>query len=124
MPENLFKTQLIILGLVDHTLDALKVNQDRSAAREHLLAAIQATCTSDLLEDDRVSVAFRKALARVPRGSSLNLGLRSMQDSLDRDALELDLLPVLKKAARATLQSFVAKANRTDLSEMIAGALV
>ncbi len=123
MPEDIFRTQLLILGLIDHILDLLKAN-DRKAARDDLLAAIQATCMSKLLENEEVAGDLRAVLGNLPAKADIGVALQNMEQVLRAQAPNIDILTVLRNASEATLQDFVAKVHRPDLSEIITGVLL
>lgn len=122
MPKEIFRTQILILGLIDYFADTLK-NEDRKETRDNLLAAIQVTLTNKLLENAEVSESLRVVLENLPKSADLDTILKTVQQFLQNKSITMDMLSLLKGSAKTVLQDFASSAQRPDLKSMIIGVL-
>jgi hypothetical protein len=123
MAKDIFKTQILILGLVDYLMDVLK-NDNRDEIRNNLLAAIYATLTTNLLERTNASRTLRGALENLATNADLDVSLNNIQQSFEDKQISIDILPLLKASARTILRDFVTRANKHELNNVIAGVLM
>lgn len=123
MPKQIFRTQLIILGLIDHIFDLLKITEDRREIRDTLLVAIQANFSNKILENREASEVFKTALSKISDNTDLDSSLKIIQETLEANRLEIDFLPPLKEAAKVSLKDFVVQSGKPELIDVIGGVL-
>lgn len=121
MSNNIFLTQITILGFIDYLSDLLENNTDRKEFKENLLAAIQATFTNKILENNEASETFKSMVSNIPDGQDSRITLENMQKLLESKPVNIDVLPVLKESAKEVLSDFVTKSEKHQIIEQIDG---
>lgn len=123
MIKVIFHTQIVILGLIDHIFDVLKNDQNRKEIRDNLLAGIHATFLNELLKNSPASEILNKVVLSIPTNIDFKTGIETVSSAIDKENIEIDITPHLKKSAIFVLNDFVSKTNRPELKEVIEDTL-
>ncbi len=124
MMNEIFKTQLLIVGLVDYLLETLGADSARKDIRRDLLAAVQADLGARLLQRPEISERLKTALSHAPPEASVHSILARLPNLANQGSASPPVLArCFKEAAVAVLGEFAGRSSQPQLAEAVKNAL-
>lgn len=118
MKEDVAKTQVVILGLIDYLSDVFD-NTKRKEIRDSLLLAIRANFTNRLLLDPEISAIIKPVLQTVGPDESLEMVSKKIIDGLQGKEIKVNPSSLLKESSKEVLNELVDKTDKSDLQGII-----